>query len=138
MRVGRIRALGDRASELVEPRVPIHGAELGAGYGRAHLDEPDQQSLINGASADLLANPADQALVVKFLESIDARTVPFVPLAVRQQGNQVYVAFDSIAGVSYIIETKQTLTTPWSAIGPGRSVAKRSGPDCCAEPPSTG
>jgi YVTN family beta-propeller protein len=71
----------------------------------------------NGASADLLANPADQARVVKFLESIDVITVPFVPLAVRRQGNQVFVAFDSIAGVPYVIEARQTLTGTWAAIG---------------------
>jgi hypothetical protein len=89
----------------------------GAAESLAQLVADVKHRTDNGASADLLVNPADQALVVKFLESIDAKTVPFVPLAVRQQGNQVYVAFDSIVDVTYVIEARQTLTTPWSSSG---------------------
>src|SRR5205814_720019 len=50
----------------------------------------------HGRLPDQLANPADQALVVKFLKSIDLNTVPFVALAVRRQGAQIFIAFDSI------------------------------------------
>ncbi len=78
----------------------------------------------NGRTPDQLANPADQALVVKFLESIDSTTVPFVTLFIRRQGNQVFVAFDSIAGVSYALQGKDTLTAAWglaaaTALGTG-------------------
>ena len=71
----------------------------------------------NGRLADTLANPADQALVVKFLESIDFNTVPFVPLAVRRAGNQLLVSFDSVPGARYAIEAKPTLTASWATVG---------------------
>jgi hypothetical protein len=71
----------------------------------------------NGRRPDVLSNPADQALVVTFLESIDPNTIPFVPLAIRQQGNQVFVAFDSILGVHYALEAKETLTSAWASTG---------------------
>lgn len=71
----------------------------------------------NGRLPDTLSNAADQALVVKFLESIDFNTVPFVPLSIRRAGNQVFVSFDSLAGVSYALEAKPTLTTPWAGVG---------------------
>ena len=71
----------------------------------------------NGRLADTLANPADQALVVKFLESIDFNTVPFVPLAVRRAGNQLLVSFDSVPGARYAIEAKPALTASWATVG---------------------
>ena len=71
----------------------------------------------NGRRPDQLSNPADQALVVTFLESIDLNTIPFVALAIRIQGNQVFVAFDSIQGVHYALEAKETLTSPWASTG---------------------
>jgi YVTN family beta-propeller protein len=71
----------------------------------------------NGRLPDMLSNPADQAKVVAFLESIDTQTVPFVSLSIRQQGNQVYVGFDSIAGARYALEAKATLTDVWASIG---------------------
>jgi YVTN family beta-propeller protein len=37
----------------------------------------------NGSISDQLADPAHQALVVKFLESIDVTTAPFVPLSIQ-------------------------------------------------------
>jgi hypothetical protein len=64
-----------------------------------------------------LANPADQALVVKFLESIDVHTVPFVEAAVRRVGNQLLIAFDSITGALYAIEGRDSLTSSWTSIG---------------------
>jgi YVTN family beta-propeller protein len=70
----------------------------------------------NGRMPDGLANPADQALVAKFIESIDLRTVPFVTLAVRRQNTQLVVAFDSVAGVEYSIQAKANLNSPWSGI----------------------
>ncbi|MCI0746610.1 MAG: hypothetical protein L0Y58_14515, partial [Verrucomicrobia subdivision 3 bacterium] len=66
----------------------------------------------NGKLPDVLASPSDQALVVKFLESIDTSTVPFVKLAIRRQGNQVFVAFDSIAGVYYALEPRNAIDGP--------------------------
>src|SRR4030095_193907 len=43
----------------------------------------------NGALPDLLADPAQQALVVKFLESIDPSAVPFVTVEVHAAGNDL-------------------------------------------------
>jgi hypothetical protein len=71
----------------------------------------------NGRLPDTLTNPADRALVVKFLESIDFKTVPFVSLTARHVGNQLYIGFDSVSGVSYAIEARPTLTAPWATVG---------------------
>src|SRR5262249_38917777 len=71
----------------------------------------------NGRRPDVLTSPSEQALVVTFLESIDLNTIPFVALAIRIQGNQVYVAFDSIQGVHYALEAKPTLTSTWASTG---------------------
>jgi len=71
----------------------------------------------NGRMPDTLANPVDRALVVKFLESIDTMTVPFVPLAVRQNGNQLLVAFDSINGGRYSLEAKSNFNAAWATVG---------------------
>jgi hypothetical protein len=71
----------------------------------------------NGRMPDALSNPADQVLVVKFLESIDAKTVPFVPLAVRQNGNQLLVAFDSINGGRYSLEARPNFNAAWATVG---------------------
>lgn len=71
----------------------------------------------NGRLPDTLTNPTDQALLVKFLESIDFKTVPFVSLTTRRVGNQLFIVFDSVAGASYAVEAKPTLTTPWATIG---------------------
>ncbi len=67
----------------------------------------------NGRLPDLLTNPTDRALVVKFLESIDFNTVPLVTLAARQSGNQMIVSFDSVLGVTYVIQSKNTLGATW-------------------------
>ena len=71
----------------------------------------------NGKLPDVLTSPADQAVLVKFVESIDFNTVPLVPLAVRSQGGQALVAFDSVAGVVYALEAKPTLAAPWATLG---------------------
>ncbi len=71
----------------------------------------------NGRQLDTLANPADQALVVKFLASIDFNTVPFVTLATRLSGKQLIVSFDSVAGVRYALESKPTLDALWAGVG---------------------
>ena len=71
----------------------------------------------NGRLPDTLSNPADRALVVKFLESIDFKTVPFVSLAVRLVGSQLHISFDSIAGATYSIEAKPTLSATWATVG---------------------
>jgi len=70
-----------------------------------------------GRLPERLSNPADQALVVTFLESIDLQTVPFVTLEVRQEGDQVIVAFDSIAGAHYAVEARDTLADNWATLG---------------------
>ena len=69
----------------------------------------------NGRTPDYLTNPADQALVVKFVESIDARTLPFEALSVVRVGDEFVISFQSIAGVHYAIESKPSLTAKWSA-----------------------
>jgi uncharacterized repeat protein (TIGR01451 family) len=51
----------------------------------------------NGRMADLLSNPADQARVVKFLESIDVRTVP-LPIVVFI--NEWMAANTSVTGIA--------------------------------------
>jgi YVTN family beta-propeller protein len=71
----------------------------------------------NGRLPDTLSNSADRALVVAFLESIDVKTVPFVPLAARRSGNQLLVAFDSIVGGRYALEAKANLNSTWAAVG---------------------
>jgi YVTN family beta-propeller protein len=71
----------------------------------------------NGTQIDTLTNPADQALVLKFLESIDVTTVPFVVLSVRRESNQLIVAFDSVAGVHYALESKEIITGNWTPTG---------------------
>ena len=71
----------------------------------------------NGKLPDVLSDPAYQALVVKFLESIDFNTAPFVPLRVRYADKQLWVEFDSIAGVTYVIEGRETLKSPWEPVG---------------------
>jgi len=42
----------------------------------------------NGRLPDRLSSPTDQISVFAFLETMDARTVPFVPLDLRVSGNQ--------------------------------------------------
>lgn len=81
----------------------------------------------NGQIPDALANPADQAKVVKFLESIDFNTVPFASLSARYADGRLLVSFDSVAGVLYALESKPSLTATWSSIagaivGDGRRV----------------
>lgn len=81
----------------------------------------------NGQIPDVLANPADQAKVVKFLESIDFNTVPFASLSARYADGRLLVSFDSVAGVQYTLEGKPSLTATWSTIagtivGDGRRV----------------
>ena len=70
----------------------------------------------NGALPDVLADPAQQALVVKFLESIDVSVVPFVTVEVHPAGNELVLTFDSVVGVTYAIQAKDTLDAPWSSI----------------------
>lgn len=66
----------------------------------------------NGRTADVLGNPADQARVVAFLESIDLRTVPFVRIQARVVNGSIVVRFDSVTGVRYRLEARPTLTGP--------------------------
>jgi hypothetical protein len=70
----------------------------------------------NGTLPDVLVDAAAQAFVVKFLESIDVSTAPFVAIEAHQSGNDIVLAFDSIAGVKYGVEAKDTLDAPWSLI----------------------
>jgi YVTN family beta-propeller protein len=71
----------------------------------------------NGRIPDLLSDAADQAKVVKFLESIDVHTVPFVPLSIVQSDDYVILSFDSVSGVEYDIEARTSLTDPGITIG---------------------
>jgi hypothetical protein len=63
-----------------------------------------------------LGNSLDQISVFAFLETLDARTVPFVKLDLRNTGNQLVLSFDSVNGVSYGIEGRTTLTSPPSIL----------------------
>jgi len=69
----------------------------------------------NGRIPDVLANPEDQTLVVKFIESIDFNTAPFVRLEAFKRNGQIIVAFDSIPGVRYALQGRSEITSPWSA-----------------------
>ena len=64
----------------------------------------------NGRVPDRLANPTDQISVFAFLETLDTKAVPFVPLDIRAGSNQVIVGFDSIIGANYGLEGRTTLT----------------------------
>jgi hypothetical protein len=64
----------------------------------------------NGTRPDGLSNTNDQAKVVKFLESLDLRTVPFVTLQITRSGTNAILAFDSVNGASYGIEARSPLT----------------------------
>ena len=70
----------------------------------------------NGRRPDLLSNTNDQAKVVAFLESIDLNTVPFVTLAAERQGNFLVLSFDSVAGVLYGLEARDSITGPTSVV----------------------
>ena len=71
----------------------------------------------NGRLPDLLSDPADRLKLVKFLESIDGRAVPFVPIEIRKQGNQVELLFDTIIGARYAVEAKPGLDAAWALLG---------------------
>jgi YVTN family beta-propeller protein len=71
----------------------------------------------NGTLVDQLADPSDQAKVVAFVESVDIDVIPFVSLFVRRDGDEVIVSFDSIAGASYAVQAKETLTSTWASVG---------------------
>jgi YVTN family beta-propeller protein len=72
----------------------------------------------NGRLPDRLGDPAAQAKLVAFLESIDLGTVPFVPLSIRRDGGYVIVSFDSIVGARYSLEAKAALTGSWVLVTP--------------------
>lgn len=75
----------------------------------------------SGQPSGVLTNAAAQALVVKFLESIDQTTVPFVVLAAEKQGNSLVLSFDSVAGVLYGLEARDLIN------GPATTVANATG-----------
>lgn len=63
-----------------------------------------------GRLPDRLPDLADQISLFAFLETLDAKTVPFVPLDLRRNGNEVIVGFDSLVGVPYGLEGRAELT----------------------------
>ena len=64
----------------------------------------------NGQLPDVLSDPADQARVVAFVESIDVARVPFVPLDIRRYSpTQVAISLQSIVGGKYAIEAADVL-----------------------------
>jgi len=69
-----------------------------------------------GRLPDRLSDPFDQIKVFAFLETIDAKTVPFVPLDVRPNGNQIILGFDPSAARSMGSRRAATLPAhrPWS------------------------
>ena len=90
----------------------------GAAESLAAVVSDVEHRTANGRLPDQLSNPADQAKVIKFLESIDIRTVPFVPLTVTRQGAQVEVSWETIVGGRYALEAKPSLNATWSSLGP--------------------
>ena len=55
---------------------------------------------------------------MRFLESIDETTVPLVALDAHRYGNQVEIRFETIAGATYGLEAKPSLTSTWAPISP--------------------
>ena len=47
-----------------------------------------------------------------FLEAIDQTTVPFVSIAVAQQGANLILSFDSVAGVVYGVRARDQINGP--------------------------
>src|SRR5438034_275181 len=67
--------------------------------------------------SDLFSFPTRRSSdLVRFLESIDVSVVPFVTVEVRRAGNELVLAFDSVPGVTYAVQAKDTLDAPWSSI----------------------
>jgi YVTN family beta-propeller protein len=62
-----------------------------------------------GRLPDNLNDIFDQISLFTFLETIDAKAVPFVSLDVRRSGNGILVSFDSVPGVSYGLESRSSL-----------------------------
>jgi hypothetical protein len=69
----------------------------------------------NGRLPDVLSNATDRAKLVRFVESISLDTVPFVRLEVTKRNGQIVVAFESLPGVRYALQGKDTLANTWSA-----------------------
>jgi YVTN family beta-propeller protein len=69
----------------------------------------------NGRLPDVLSDPAKQAQLVRFVESIAFDTVPFVRLETVERNGQIVVSFESVPGVRYALQGKDTLATAWSA-----------------------
>ena len=69
----------------------------------------------NGQHPDVLSDPAKQAQLVKFVESIGLGTVPFVKLQVGNSNGSILVAFESVPGVRYALQGRLNITDPWSA-----------------------
>ncbi len=69
-----------------------------------------------GRLPDRLTNLVDQISLFAFLETIDEKTVPFVVLSVRKQGGQILVSFDSLAGVNYVLQAKETFGATWATV----------------------
>jgi hypothetical protein len=59
--------------------------------------------------------------VAAFLESIDVNTVPFVSVTVKSEPNYLVLSFESVAGVTYGIESRDVISGPTMivAIAPG-------------------
>ena len=98
-------------------RAPVVGLHNGAAESLAAVVSDPNHRTANGTLVDVLTNAADQALLVKFLESIDVNTVPLGNLSVRVAGNQLFVAFESVTGASYALQAKTNLTDSWAATG---------------------
>ena len=70
-----------------------------------------------GRLPDLLTNAQDQISLFAFLETVDTKTVPFVPLQIRRIGAQVETSWDSISGGRFTLEAKATLGAAWVVQG---------------------
>ena len=77
---------------------------------RVPLDTVLDLAIEAGQRVDQHRRARDQCRPVAFLETLDSKAVPFVPLDIRTAGNQVIVGWDSVTGVSYGIEGRTTLT----------------------------
>jgi YVTN family beta-propeller protein len=84
----------------------------GAAESLAAVTSDPKHRTDNGRRPDTLSNAADQGKVVKFLESIDLNTVPFVPISIIKFDTFIVLLFDSVDGVEYGIEERSLLAGP--------------------------
>ena len=71
-------------------------------------------------------NPTRLVELTAFLESIDAKSDPFVFLDIRKDGNDAVLSTGSIPGAQYIFSAKTVLSAPgWTPLGSVTGTGRR-------------